>query len=100
MALAQQFNESQLRLLLRDCIKGLSYLHENGIIHRDIKPQNIFFDKNFCAKLGDFGVSSICQCESNDKISHFSGTYAFQAPEIHEMSQKKTNECSGKKADV
>ena len=38
-------------------IYGLSYLHENQIVHRDIKPKNIFITENDQLKIGDFDVS-------------------------------------------
>lgn len=44
-------------------MKGLYYIHLHGIIHRDIKPQNILFGSDSRPRLGDFGVSSILQEE-------------------------------------
>ncbi len=36
---------------------GLQYLHQNKIIHRDIKPQNVFINDEGVLKLADFGIS-------------------------------------------
>lgn len=45
--------------LLRGIVKGLAHIHAQGLIHRDLKPQNIFFtDETSCPKIGDFGLVS------------------------------------------
>jgi len=36
---------------------GLHFVHKNGVVHYDLKLDNIFLDENFCVKLGDFGIS-------------------------------------------
>lgn len=44
-------------LYFRDIVAGLAYLHAEGIIHRDIKPQNILLTADGIAKIADFGAA-------------------------------------------
>lgn len=68
------FTEKDIQKILRDCIRGLDYLHKKGILHRDIKPQNIMMDENGISKIGDFGSSNRF-FDGDDTLQTTIGTY-------------------------
>jgi translation initiation factor 2-alpha kinase 4 len=43
--------------IYKQICEAVNYLHNHGLIHRDIKPQNVFLDENKDARLGDFGLA-------------------------------------------
>jgi len=92
--------EKVVRKIMRDCIKGLNYLHENGIVHCDLKPQNILLDEEMNAKISDFGVSNVV--ENNDILVETVGTYHFLSPEslASKKNKGKSEGYSGKAADI
>ncbi|XP_072425462.1 eIF-2-alpha kinase GCN2-like isoform X2 [Chiloscyllium punctatum] len=49
---------NRLWRLFREILDGLAYIHEQGMIHRDLKPVNIFLDSNDHVKIGDFGLAT------------------------------------------
>lgn len=61
--------------------KALQFCNNNGIIHRDIKPQNIFISQHGYFKLGDFGIAK--QLEKEILVKSKKGTVAYMAPEVY-----------------
>ena len=93
--LESRIPEEKLWDLYFKCISSLLYIHNQGIIHRDIKLDNIFLDDNFNIKIGDFNVSAAI---NRDKAKNFTiddneitqmlcnysnaGTPGYMAPEF------------------
>ncbi|KAL7717336.1 Serine-threonine protein kinase [Entamoeba marina] len=72
--------------MLFDCARGMAFLHENRIMHLDLKPDNLlvnslYADSNCVAKITDFGTSRITKKKSQDKGL---GTPIYIAPECYE----------------
>eukprot|EP01018_Ginkgo_biloba_P019671 Gb_11159 [translate_table: standard] len=80
--------ESAIATILKETLKALEYLHQQGHIHRDVKAGNILIDTRGVVKLGDFGVSA-CMFDTGwpqrycsqgmDMISSFNITEKMQA---------------------
>ncbi|XP_032355681.1 eIF-2-alpha kinase GCN2 [Etheostoma spectabile] len=51
-------DQNRLWRLFREILDGLAYIHEQGMIHRDLKPVNIFLDSQDHVKIGDFGLAT------------------------------------------
>jgi serine/threonine protein kinase/CRP-like cAMP-binding protein len=66
--------------LLRDTMKGLSYLHANSIVHCDIKPANVLLNAEGKAKLGDFGTAK--KLKPGELLYVMRGTPNYMAPEV------------------
>lgn len=64
-----------------DVLYGLQSCHNNGVIHRDIKDDNIFVSEKGEYKIGDFGVSKVLKDSS--KAESLKGTPNFLAPEVY-----------------
>ena len=61
---------------------GLAYIHSKKILHRDLKPMNIFLKNNNLIKIGDLGVAKMLQ--TNTKANTYIGTPYYLSPEVCE----------------
>ena len=56
-------------------------MHENSVLHRDLKTQNIFLTKNEIIKVGDLGIARVLE-SANDMATTMVGTPYYMSPEI------------------
>eukprot|EP00760_Papus_ankaliazontas_P009893 PhM_4_TR14153/c0_g1_i1/m.51553 len=83
-ALETPFTEAEVRPLFAQLVHALAYLHRENVFHGDVKPGNIFVDRERrVAKLGDFGAARLFKNkQKGDLIRGFQGTLAFMPPEM------------------
>ena len=74
------FKEDKARFYAASMGLALEYLHNHGIVYRDIKPENILIGEDGYLKLIDFGMAKMLQ--GNEKATSFCGTPEYLAPEI------------------
>ncbi|KAF2012710.1 calmodulin dependent protein kinase [Aaosphaeria arxii CBS 175.79] len=94
---ADPYDEEQCRCWFRDMILGIEYLHAQGIIHRDIKPDNCLVTADDVLKIVDFGVSEMFDKEGEMRTAKSAGSPAFMPPEL---CVPKHGHVSGKAADI
>jgi len=90
-ALGNTVDESTVIKIAKDMCGALDLCKKHGIVHRDIKPQNIFVSEHGDYKLGDFGIAkTVEKTMGGTKI----GTYKYMAPEVY------NNQPYGSSADI
>ncbi|KAL0082226.1 kinase-like domain-containing protein [Phycomyces blakesleeanus] len=93
---AKPYSNDEARRYFREMILGIEYLHNNDIVHRDIKPDNLLLSSGGMLKIVDFGVSEMFK-GNDDKLKKSAGSPAFMAPELCIAHH---GEISGKAADI
>ncbi|NXV40422.1 SLK kinase, partial [Uria aalge] len=81
LELERPLTEPQIKVVCRQTLEALNYLHENKIIHRDLKAGNILFTLDGDIKLADFGVSAK-NTRTIQRRDSFIGTPYWMAPEV------------------
>jgi len=77
---SKRFNDSTARFYVACVILAFDYLHDKGVIYRDLKPENLLLDSAGYVKLTDFGFAK--QLAVEEKAWTFCGTPEYVAPEI------------------
>ncbi|KAL1982456.1 hypothetical protein VTN96DRAFT_1303 [Rasamsonia emersonii] len=78
-----KFEESVVKSLTRQTLSGLAYLHDQGILHRDLKADNILLDLDGTCKISDFGISKKSDnIYGNDASNSMQGSIFWMAPEV------------------
>jgi serine/threonine protein kinase len=83
------FPESLAAVYISQVLEGLQYLHDQGVIHNDIKGANILTTKEGTVKLADFGVATKLSERNRQELSVV-GTPYWMAPEVIEMNGAST----------
>jgi serine/threonine-protein kinase len=76
----QRFNLAQIKHVVSAAALALEHAHENGIFHRDVKPDNIMLTKNGTVKVMDFGIARAVD-STLTKTGSVMGTPAYMSPE-------------------
>lgn len=78
-----KFEEPVVSSLTRQTLSGLAYLHHEGILHRDLKADNILLDTDGTCKISDFGISKKTNnVYGNDASNSMQGSVFWMAPEV------------------
>lgn len=75
------FNEEQARVYFKQILNGLTHCHGKGIIHRDMKPENLLLGEADVLKISDFGLSNIILTPGQMLQTHC-GSEKYAAPEV------------------
>jgi eukaryotic-like serine/threonine-protein kinase len=74
-------SDEKTRRVATDIAAGLAHAHENGVVHRDLKPGNVLFDAEGRAKVADFGIAHVVGSDSLTDEGTVMGTAAYISPE-------------------
>lgn len=75
-----RLSEDEARIIFGQLCLAVAYLHDKGIVHRDLKLENVLLDERCRVKLGDFGFTR--EYEKGVYMETFCGTTGYAAPEV------------------
>jgi len=82
-----KISEVEVLRMFRDMLFGLNYLHNNGVIHGNLKPKNIFIDEDSNLMIGDYGPSKAFE-ELKTYPYPITGNHTYLSPEELKNSQR------------
>ena len=75
-----RLSEDETRMVFGQLCLAVAYIHEKGIVHRDLKLENVLLDEHCRVKLGDFGFTR--EFERSSLLETFCGTTGYASPEM------------------
>ncbi|MEZ5126579.1 MAG: serine/threonine-protein kinase [Thermoleophilia bacterium] len=79
--LSRPLSDSGVVAVGAELLEALAYAHSQGVVHRDIKPQNVMLDRDGRTKVMDFGIALLLDAETLTQDGDVIGTVAYMSPE-------------------
>lgn len=80
-------SEKRTRIIMRQLLEAVKFIHGKNIVHRDLKPENILLDDDMNVKLTDFGLATML--EEDQELTDLCGTPGYLAPEVLNVSMNE-----------
>ncbi|XP_059869368.1 maternal embryonic leucine zipper kinase isoform X2 [Delphinus delphis] len=77
-----RLSEEETRVVFRQIVSAVAYVHSQGFAHRDLKPENLLFDEDHKLKLIDFGLCAKPKGNKDYHLQTCCGSLAYAAPEL------------------
>ncbi|GAV04402.1 hypothetical protein RvY_14685 [Ramazzottius varieornatus] len=93
-------SEKKTRMLMRQLLQVVEFMHSRNVVHRDLKPENILLDDDLNIKVTDFGFAAIVPEGQQNSFTDLCGTPGFLAPEVLKQSMYQGQPPYGRAVDL